>query len=115
LLRFAYLLVRGGFYRRTRHADGSSPAGTNAALWKYCLIPTKDKRPTQVWAVEYTTVEQRRHVAVMDSADEAQQWIDNLNRSSVEADPILLRSDVRLLLLAHPRKRFGRWLCEGDQ
>jgi hypothetical protein len=89
--------------------------GTHAACGKYWRMPTKDKRPTQVWAVEYTTVEQRRHVAVMDSADDAQQWIDNLNHSSVEADPILLRSDARFAPIDTPRKRLGRWLHRGGE
>ncbi len=68
-------------------------------------MPTKDLLPTQVWAVEYTTVERRHRVAVMDSADEAQQRIDNLSHSSVEADPILLRSDERFAPVDAPWER----------
>jgi len=78
-------------------------------------MPTKNRRPTRVWAVEYTTVEQRRRVAVMDSADEAQHWIDNLNHSSVEADPILLRTNARFAPVDASWKRFGRWLYGGGE
>lgn len=48
--------------------------------------------PTEVWAVEYTTMENKRAVAIMNE-DEARLWMENLIRNS-DANPVLLRSDA---------------------
>lgn len=52
-----------------------------------------DKLPTEVWAVEYTTNQGHREVAVQPDLPTAVAWIDNLQRASI-ADPVLLRSDA---------------------
>lgn len=52
-----------------------------------------EKWPSEVWAVEYTSMAGKREVALMSNRDEALAWFDNLHSTS-ESDPVLLRSDA---------------------
>ncbi len=51
------------------------------------------KWPTDIWAVEYTTISDQRTVAVMESLDAAQLFIEKVNRN-YWANPVLLHSQA---------------------
>jgi hypothetical protein len=55
------------------------------------MTEDRDTRPTEVWAVEYTTVCGERSVAIMESHELAVGWMKDLVRNSV-AEPVLLCS-----------------------
>jgi hypothetical protein len=53
-----------------------------------------EKWPTEVWAVEYTSVDGKRIVSVEESEDTARVFVESCGWNGL-ANPVLLRSDAR--------------------